>query len=316
MDRPTLARALDSVAIQRYEPIEVVVVAACGRAHRDLPDRCGRHALRLVRAERTLHRAEACNAALDASAGEWLNFLDDDDEFLADHVEILREALVRNPDARLAHAQSEMVDAAGTTSIYGSRFEAWRQLDGGCFQFAGAMFARTLLAQGLRADLRFDILEDMDFFVQAAQLTPFAFVPRVTSRWHTGAGSSGTGAGANADRARVSAALAQIHDKWARLKQTLDAMPQARLARAQDKLRRGLDGDALDLLRALAQEFPSDLNVLNLSGLAELRTGNARDARALFERALIHAPGHPGLLGNLELAKAAIARELPPRGAS
>jgi hypothetical protein len=304
MDRTTLERALASVATQTYRPIEVVVVAASGSSHRALPVRCGPHALRLERSQHPLKRAEAWNALLDASNGDWLNFLDDDDELLPGHVETLVEALNGDPSARLAHAQSELVGADGAISVYGSRFEAWRQLDGGCFQCAGAMFSRSLLADGARADDRFEILEDMDFFVQLAQLTRFTFVPRVTSRWYHGAGSSGTGAGANFDAARVGAALQQLHAKWASLKNQLDALPSARLARARDKLGNGLDAEALGMLRPLVDQFPSDVNALNLCGLAELRAGSAQTARELFSRALAVAPGHRGLLENLQLAEA------------
>lgn len=307
MDRPTLGRALASVSVQDYAPLEVVVVAASGQRHRALPEHCGPHPLRLVVPDHPLPRADACNAALDHARGEWLNFLDDDDELLPGHVTALRRALETNPDARLAHAQSLMVASDGTTSIYGSEFQPWRQLDGGCFQFAGAMFARSLISEGVRADPRFDILEDLDFFVQCAQRTRFVFVPSVTSRWRTDTGTSGTGDARNADPARVTTALAAVHAKWADLKRHLDALPESRLARAQGHLRGGRNADALSLLRLLVGERPTDVNALNLCGVAELRTGGAAAARVLFQRALARAPGHPALLDNLRLAEAALA---------
>ena len=92
MDRPTLQRALDSVAAQDYPNVEVVVVAA-GGSHRDLAERCGAFPLRLVRSARPLARAEAANVALEAARGDWFNFLDDDDELLPIHVSHLRAAL-------------------------------------------------------------------------------------------------------------------------------------------------------------------------------------------------------------------------------
>ena len=71
MDRPTLARALQSIAIQDAAlDIEVVVVAACGSSHRALPERCGPHALRLVVQDERLSRADAANRALDSARGD------------------------------------------------------------------------------------------------------------------------------------------------------------------------------------------------------------------------------------------------------
>ena len=64
MARPTLGAALASLADQRG-PIEVLVVAAAGPTHPGLDDRCGTHALRLVRTESPLSRSAAANAGLD-----------------------------------------------------------------------------------------------------------------------------------------------------------------------------------------------------------------------------------------------------------
>ncbi|MGE5617041.1 MAG: glycosyltransferase, partial [Bacillota bacterium] len=79
MDRPTLDRALASIASQDYPRLQVLVVAACGPSHRELPDRCGAYPLRLVRSDRRLQRASAANAGIDAAAadGGWITLLDD-----------------------------------------------------------------------------------------------------------------------------------------------------------------------------------------------------------------------------------------------
>ena len=86
MDRPTLTRALRSAAAQTWPNLEIVVVAACGAGHRALPATFEGRALRLIASTRPLARAEAANAALEAARGAWLNFLDDDDELLPDHL--------------------------------------------------------------------------------------------------------------------------------------------------------------------------------------------------------------------------------------
>ena len=71
MDRPTLDRALDSAAAQTWPDLEIVVVAACGRSHRALPNEYRGRALRLVFGDdnRRLPRPEAANIALDAARG-------------------------------------------------------------------------------------------------------------------------------------------------------------------------------------------------------------------------------------------------------
>jgi hypothetical protein len=64
MDPPTLHRALDSVALQDYPAIEVVLAAACGRSHR--PVDAARYPFRLtfVESDEPLSRPRAANVGL------------------------------------------------------------------------------------------------------------------------------------------------------------------------------------------------------------------------------------------------------------
>jgi len=93
MDPPTLDRALASVALQDYAPIEVVLVAACGPSHRNVD--AARYPFRLtfVASDVPLPRPRAANAGLDASHGDLITFLDHDDEFLPGHLSGLAVAL-------------------------------------------------------------------------------------------------------------------------------------------------------------------------------------------------------------------------------
>ncbi|HEY3565746.1 MAG TPA: glycosyltransferase family A protein, partial [Casimicrobiaceae bacterium] len=85
--RDSLREALASVALQDYPRIEVVVVAACGIDHHPrLPATIGTHSLRIVGGDERLSRPCDANAGLDAAAGDWITFLDDDDVLLATHV--------------------------------------------------------------------------------------------------------------------------------------------------------------------------------------------------------------------------------------
>lgn len=317
MDRPVLAHALQSVAAQDYPDIEVVVVAANGPAHRALPERCGRFPLRFVRADAPLSRAQAANVALDAARGEWLNFLDDDDQLLPGHVTALQSMLAARPDARLAHALS--IDLAADGSVlgrYGAPFEAWRQLDVGFFRTAAALFARSLVDDGARFDPAFDILEDMDFWVQCAQRTPFVHVGWPTVRYAVSSGGSGTGADANHDRARVDAALAQLRAKWSELAARLDATPQALMHRGFGRLAGGQPAEALEPLRAALAHWPDDAIAQALCGIAELHGGgDPADAERLLARAVKQFPQEASWQQHLADARARLAAAQPRAGA-
>jgi len=285
MDRPTLQRALDSIAAQNYPNIEVVVVAAGAAEHRDLPDRCGAFPLRLVRTAKPLARAEAANVALESARGDWLNFLDDDDELLPMHVSSLRAALDANAPARLAHSITEDVGADGTPlGRHGARFRPWRQLDTGFFRPHCAMFAVSLLDDGVAFDPRFDILEDMDFFVQCAAKTPFVFVPEVTTRSHLEVGDSGVGRGVNRDPERIEKALAQLREKWSDLDTRMRATTEFRAEQALWLIEQGHLPEAAPIVAQLLAEDPQSADGRTLRVLQRILRGEMEPAKFVLDQ--------------------------------
>jgi GT2 family glycosyltransferase len=97
-----LRQALASCANQTYPNLEVVVIEDGPERSRAVVDEFGdRLAIRYRATGAKVGRARAGNLALAEARGEWLNFLDDDDVFFADHVEVLVDAAL---DARAAGA--------------------------------------------------------------------------------------------------------------------------------------------------------------------------------------------------------------------
>ena len=283
MDRVTLDRTLDSVAAQEYPNIEVVVAAACGPAHRDLPSACGRFPLRLIRTNRPLQRAEAANSALDAARGELLNLLDDDDTFLPHHVSSLHSAMANSEGARLSHARSLSVgESAHGPSEFGARFKPWRQLDSFFFHSQAALFARSLVLEGARFDPQFEILEDHDFFVQCAQLTRFVYLERVTCVSYRDSGTSGTGT--QLDSARINRTVGQLRSKWSMLERRLHATPEFRLEQAMWHLDHGEVNVALNQVRDILVERPDWPDALALAALLAERSGDIDMAKSKLEQ--------------------------------
>jgi GT2 family glycosyltransferase len=91
-----LTLALESVANQTWRNLEVIVVEDGPPRSRAVAERFSkRFALRYFATGTKVGRARAGNLALAEARGEWLNFLDDDDVFFADHVETLVGAVER-----------------------------------------------------------------------------------------------------------------------------------------------------------------------------------------------------------------------------
>lgn len=97
-----LRQALASIANQTYAPIEVIVVEDKGDDLREIAESSGREFgldLRFISCiEPGSNRCMTGNIGLAAARGEYLNFLDDDDLFFADHVEFLVARLSARPD--------------------------------------------------------------------------------------------------------------------------------------------------------------------------------------------------------------------------
>ena len=308
MDRPTLPRALDSIAAQDYQDIEVVVVAAGAAPHRDLPDRCGAFPMRLVRTAKPLARAEAANVALESARGDWLNFLDDDDELLPAHVSTLRRALDANAPARLAHSMSEDVSADGRPlGRHGARFKPWRQLDTGFFRPHCAMFAASLLDDGVAFDPRFDILEDMDFFIQCAANTPFVFVPEPTTRYYVDAGDSGAGRGVNRDPERIAKAIETLRGKWADLDRRMRATTEFRTEQALWLIEQGQLPEAAPIVAELLAADPQSADARTLRVLQRIFSGEMEHAKAVLDQIGDTVPKVEAVAVKLEQVRARMA---------
>ena len=115
LHRPKLVlRAIASALNQTYEPIEVIVVI-------DGPDEATIDVLRTVNDPRlhvvvnprSLTAAGARNVGVDHAKGEWIAFLDDDDEWLPTKIE-KQIALASNRDAVLISCLSRVVTPTAT----------------------------------------------------------------------------------------------------------------------------------------------------------------------------------------------------------
>jgi len=71
--------------------------------------------------------------------------------------------------------------------------------------------------------------------------------------------------------------------------------------------------DADSAFARAAELAPDEADVLNNQGWSQLMRGNWKDAETLFEKAVALHPSSPRVANNLQLARAALASELPQR---
>jgi glycosyltransferase involved in cell wall biosynthesis len=319
MARPSLSEALASIAAQDYQPIEALVVAACGAAHPVPAQTIGNHRLRFVPGEARRSRPQAANAGIDAATGGWITFLDDDDVLLPGHVSGLVDVLRNAGTCNVAYTLARARFADGTTQTVGQPFAPIELYERNYIHLSMALFARELVARGCRFDESLDILQDWDFFIQCAQHTRFHFEPRQTFEWRAEVGNSGAGAGINQDDARFATFRDRIYRKWATRHDALVERVSGGLQRAAGLARTRDFAGAEAICREVLELSQNDPFALNMLAMVQRAAGRVDEARATQALACAVRPHDASLARNLALLNGravAASAQAQPGGSS
>jgi GT2 family glycosyltransferase len=243
-DRPAwLRQALYSVAAQTYRPLEVIVVEDGPPDSRSVvAEFADRVAIRYQATGEKVGRAQAGNIALTLATGEYLNFLDDDDLFFADHVEVLVDA-ARAGNFRAAYALSwethtEVFDAATARhreTMHLTRHHQpfnrvilWHH---NYLPIQSVLFQRSLFEQYGGFDPQLDQLEDWNLWTRYTLADDFAFVPKTTSKYRVPANSRQSAA----RQLQLDAAYQMVKAKQAKMR--IETTPFAVSTMVEDYLR-------------------------------------------------------------------------------
>jgi glycosyltransferase involved in cell wall biosynthesis len=191
-DRPgLLKRALQSIAAQTYRPIEVVLVndGGCDLDVEELKTILGDVSLNYIRLEKNTGRAHAGNVGIENAKGEYIGFLDDDDEFYQEHVETL-VTFLRNSNYRVAYTSTEMIfsgqlrASCNEPKVFSKDFSYPEMLIVNYIPFNSLMFHKQIMGNGVKFDESLEFYEDWDFLINVAQEYPFWHIDRVTARYN------------------------------------------------------------------------------------------------------------------------------------
>lgn len=200
-DRPELVKhALRSIAAQTYRPIEVVLVndGGCDLETDEMKGILGDISLNYIRLENNTGRAHAGNTGIKNAKGEYIGFLDDDDELYPVHAETLVSFLERS-EFRIAYSDAFFVykecDAAsGELREVGRELAFSQDFDYGMLVFENYIpfmcvaFDRNALvgSDGFDGDL--DLYEDWDLLIRLGSKYQFHHIRRATAlynQWST-----------------------------------------------------------------------------------------------------------------------------------
>ncbi|MEK7778542.1 MAG: glycosyltransferase [Pseudomonadota bacterium] len=213
INRPTLSDALDSVALQTYCNIEVVLVNAKGSKYTDVGEWCGRFPIRMIDGGEQLNRSRAANVGLEAAQGKYLIFLDDDDWLTADHIENLVRAIESHPHIKVVYSGATCVDENNKRmpNTFGQPFDATRLLAGNYIPIHTSLFSKELIKIGCKVDETLDVYEDWDFWIQASMFTDFLYIDKITAVYRI---NPHLGSAIHSDHKLTEAATLKIYQKW------------------------------------------------------------------------------------------------------
>lgn len=201
-DRPKLLkRALGSIFVQTYRPIEVVLVndGGCDLDIDEIKSILGDVSLNYIRLEQNTGRAHAGNVGIENAKGEYIGFLDDDDEFLPEHIEVLVSFLTKSDykvaytDAMMLYEEDALLKTVSDDNyknlVFSNDFDYSLLLFENYIPFMCPLFKRDAIMEAGGLDPSFTLYEDWDLLIRIAEKHPFHHIKGVTAyykQWNPG----------------------------------------------------------------------------------------------------------------------------------
>lgn len=196
--RPLVLReTLISLRNQTYNNIEIVIVEdgkniSEEMIKKEFPDL---NILYKATGEK-VGRCVVGNMALELANGEYLNFLDDDDLFYADHIETMIQKLMENKEYNAAYTiayeeRRELLSTEpeykyiihGKSIVFNKKFSRFTLITRNAFPIQTVMFKKELYEKYGGLDLEFNYLEDWELWARYCFDNKFLYIPKVTSAY-------------------------------------------------------------------------------------------------------------------------------------
>jgi len=189
-----IARAIESALQQNIANSEIVVVDD-GSSDRtgDVVTSYATRGVRLIRHQERSGVAAARNTGIAAATGEFIAFLDADDEWLPQKLRRQLEIMTAHPDMKFISCRASLIDETGRDhgDIYrgalpASGHEAWRTLlTYPCVATPSVLVRQSALAAAGPFNKWLPVGEDQDMWIRLSMLGEVGHVPEALVRVHS-----------------------------------------------------------------------------------------------------------------------------------
>ncbi|MCC0784428.1 glycosyltransferase [Clostridioides sp. ES-S-0108-01] len=185
--------ALESIKNQEYKNIEIIIVEdGPEKSKEKIYKEFAELNINYYSTVEKVGRVKAANIGLAVSKGEYINFLDDDDILLPNHVKLLANILDEYAEYDAVHSSSyeQKIKYIGeqVTYIAVKKFEKYNEplnkekiFFENMFPIQAVMFRRKLYEMYGGMDERFHLLEDWELWIRYSIESEFYFLNAVTS---------------------------------------------------------------------------------------------------------------------------------------
>ncbi len=181
-----LRRAIGSALNQTYSNLEIIVVDDCS----DLELDQFRKEFPSVKFYKNSDNRGACfsrNRGLEVAIGDYINFLDDDDELLPGKIELQVNLFQQSQDPELGMVTCHLLDCrSGDEKIIENRIrgDVYKEMLSG-FAVSGTeamLFKRSVFDQIKGFDENLESSQEYDLFIRASEFCTIDFVDQVLTR--------------------------------------------------------------------------------------------------------------------------------------
>lgn len=201
-NRPYFLReALQSIRNQTYQSIELVVVEDGPQTSNGVIDKYKDLNIKYMATEISVGRCCAGNLGLSKTTGKYINFLDDDDLFFADHLEVLCAEIEQNGKFQACYStgfevQTHIISTEPLIyqemqydTVYEKSFNRAKLKLANYIPINCMLFSREIFEKEGGFDEKLDVLEDWDLWLRYSHHFDFAFVEKTTCIYRVPASS-------------------------------------------------------------------------------------------------------------------------------